>query len=169
MKRHLRPDLQVAVSIAYAFGWRMQSEFLFPYLEGRHREQRVCDFRKAWAEACLEATLDLEGLDGMARTQRKAELVQTEAKGEKPGLLKMLRHDFRRTGVRNMVNQGVPERVAMKITGHKTRAVFDHYHIVSPGDLQEAARKLTGTFSGTLPDGAPESSAEVVEKQGDGW
>jgi hypothetical protein len=30
----------------------------------------------------------------------------------------------------------------MTITGHKTRAVFDRYHIVSPGDLQEAARRL---------------------------
>jgi hypothetical protein len=30
----------------------------------------------------------------------------------------------------------------MAVTGHKTRAVFDRYHIVSPGDLQDAARKL---------------------------
>jgi hypothetical protein len=51
-----------------------------------------------------------------------------------------------------MVNLGVPERVAMKVSGHRSRTVFDRYHIVSPGDLQEVARKLTGTFSGTMPE-----------------
>ncbi len=210
VKRHLRPDLQVAVSIAYAFGWRMQSEvltlkrsqvdlaactirldpgttkndegrlvyltpelvemlqaqservqilemdlgrsveWLFPYLSGEHKGKRIQDFRKAWQSACLEAMLD--GLEGDERAQRKADLAAAVARKEKLGLLKMIRHDFRRTAVRNMVNRVVPERVAMKITGHKTRAVFDRYHIVSPGDLQDAARILTGTLSGTLPD-----------------
>jgi hypothetical protein len=37
----------------------------------------------------------------------------------------------------------------MKVTGHKARAVFDRYHIVRPADLQDVARRLAGTFSGT--------------------
>ena len=44
---------------------------------------------------------------------------------------------------------GVPERVAMKDTGHKTQSVLDRNHILGPLDLQEMARKLTGIIGQT--------------------
>jgi hypothetical protein len=44
--------------------------------------------------------------------------------------------------VRNLIRDGTAERVAMDISCHKTRAVFDRYNIVSKTDLIEAARRI---------------------------
>jgi integrase len=92
------------------------------------------DFRKAWRTACTKA-----GLPGM------------------------LVHDFRRTAVRNLERAGVPRSVAMKITGHKTESVYRRYAIVSDADLQEASRRLTGTFPGTSGHGTLDTRAASLD------
>src|SRR5277367_3981034 len=168
--RHLPEYLKPLAAIAYITGWRTTSELLtrqwrhvdlakgwlrldpgeskngegreFPFtpemrsiLEAQRevvktieREQscvipwvfvhadgrRIKDFRGAWAKACKDAGV--------------------------PGRLV---HDFRRTAVRNLERAGVSRSAAMKLTGHKTEAVYRRYAIVDSGMLQEAIEKLS--------------------------
>jgi integrase len=93
--------------------------FLSPLSVFHHNGYPVKDFYGAWRQACIIANV----------------------RGQ-------LFHDLRRTSVPNYVRSGVPERVAMAISGHKTRSIFDRYNIVSASDLQAAASRVMAQRSG---------------------
>jgi integrase len=103
-----------------------------------HEGAQVGDFRKAWATACVAAGQGRYVCDRCKQTVNGHRCKECSGEARYTG---RIFHDFRRTAVRNMVRAGVPERVAMSISGHKTRAIFDRYNIVNEADLREAMQR----------------------------
>jgi integrase len=108
--------------------------------------QPLGSFRKWWLRALREAKIPDRVVplkDGTTRTQTP------------------IPHDFRRTAVKRLTDAGVPDRVSMQLTGHKTRSVFDRYRIVSPADLHEAARRLDAAKAAGTHGSSRNSSQEA--------
>jgi len=165
---HLPPDIADAARFAYICGWRKGEVRTLEWRDVTLEHEAgaitggVIRLRRAHSKTKRGRVLVLTGdlVELISRraarrvlacpfvfhcggrplgTFRKAWLQAVAA----AGLTGHMFHDMRRSAVRNMVRAGVPERVAMAVSGHKTRSVFDRYNIVSEADLADAAARVT--------------------------
>ncbi|MFI5364360.1 MAG: tyrosine-type recombinase/integrase [Candidatus Binatia bacterium] len=186
--RHLPAYLQPPMTFAYLTGWRCRSEVLpLPWRNVDFEAETIRldvgstknkDGRVIYMTPELLALLEEQRRTTLALQRETQQLIPLvfhhngrpivnyykawHRACRAAGLSAKIPHDFRRTAVRNMVRAGILEKVAMQMAGHKTRSVFDRYHIVVESDLKEAARKLaavmpfsTATFSATVHPLAP--------------
>ncbi|HKW34796.1 MAG TPA: hypothetical protein VJN92_17430 [Candidatus Acidoferrum sp.] len=78
----------------------------------------------------------------MKRGQQPEDYLLTRANGEPVLDSRGTWVDFRRSAVRNMIRRGVPQKTAMKVSGHKTDTIFSRYNIVSEADIRDAVRNI---------------------------
>ena len=132
-KAHKAPiSTEMYALLAQCVAGKQPDDYVFTRDKGRYNGKPVRDFRASWD-----------------RVRRGI------------GKPKLLFHDLRRTAVRNMDRQGTPQTVAMKITGHKTRSVYDRYNIGDERDLKLAAERMDAHFGSSSAPMAPK--ADVPE------
>lgn len=184
VRGHLPRDLQPVITLAYWSGWRIPSEVLT--LQWRHVDlaRQIVTLDPGTTKNGEGRTLPFAGLPELVElleARRAATTAVEKAKGTivpwvfhrngRPvksfrkawatactmaGCPGRIPHDLRRTAARNLVRRGVPQSVAMEITGHKTPSVFQRYNITDERDKAAALAKL----SGSIPSAVPASSAD---------
>ena len=175
MRQHLPAHLQILATMAYWTGWRKGEllQFQWKHLDLQTGEARLEPSMTKTREGRV-IFLPVEALEALRAWRQTTEELERKTQRiinhvfhfnghpikdflgswrvatKTAGVPGMLFHDLRRTSVRNYVRSGVPERVAMSISGHKTRSIFERYNIVSPRDLQEAASKVSSSQNGEI-------------------
>ena len=148
----LPDDLRPIATFAYLTGWRLSEILSLQWRQvdlqvgtvrldpgtTKNRDGRLFPYRhhlpelRDLLEAQRRATTAVETLKGVICPwvfHRRGKPVRSlrgawTAACERAGCPGMLRHDFRRTAVRNLERAGVSRSVAMQLTGHRTEAVY---------------------------------------------
>jgi len=176
VRRHLPDHLRPVVTFAYLTGWRVPSEVLtlqwrqVDFKAGTVRLEpgttKNLEARTFMLTPELRACLEAQRAASDTLQKKTDRLIPCVFhRGGKPikdfrrawqtaceaaGLPGRIPHDFRRTAVRNLERAGVSRSVAMKMTGHKTEAVYRRYAIVSEQDLREGSQKLAAAEQGRV-------------------
>ncbi len=159
--------LRTLLEVGLQYGWRVSEPLSLAVgqIDFRAREIRLDDSKNGEGRtvpivdetlfqlltACCEnkkttdAVFTRSGGHGIGKGERRVRTFYKlwSAVCERAGVPGLLFHDLRRTAVRNMRRLGIPESVAMKITGHKTRDVFERYNIVNTADVKDALKLVT--------------------------
>ena len=161
VRAHLPAQWQDILDVAYYSGWRKQ-EILGLSLGGNRRGRAASSgsrrrARRRWWGGCSPshnpsprrwcggghaatptARSSSTATASPIRRWRTAWRTACQAAGVPTRFL----HDCRRTAARNLIRANVPERVAMLLTGHKSRAIFDRYNIIHEQELLDAGDQL---------------------------
>ena len=166
---HLPNELVLMLRFAYITGWRVRSEVQtlqwrqvdFEAGEVRldpgttkNKQGRTFPFTDTLREVLVSQRVVADGLQQTTGTicpwvfHRDGRPIKTFVTAWRTACVSAgcpgkIPHDLRRTAVRNLIRAGVSEPVAMAMTGHLTRSVFDRYNIVSSRDLRNAAALLS--------------------------
>ena len=167
--RHLPDEIEALARFCYVTGWRWKSE-VRPLTWSQVDMRRKTLTLEAGTTKSGEPRVFVmtPGLHELLKTRQGATVALRKQTGkdcplvfhrdgrplnwfydswrdacEAAGVPGRLLHDLRRTAIRNLVRAGVSDTVAMKMCGHKTRAVFDRYNITSERDLRHAAARLS--------------------------
>lgn len=111
------------------------------YVLTREDGARVAQPRKDWYHLCARSGLGKLDEDG--------------------GYEGLQMHDLRRSAIRRLVRRGVPEKVCMAISGHKTRSVFDRYNITNERDVENAAKLIEWDGEASAPVPSVKSDTET--------
>jgi integrase len=160
VRTNLPPSYQDVLDFAYYSGWRRREITELTWeevdlaggvvrlapLRSKTKVSRVLpistplkDVLKRREKKRLKKDIRVFKHDGVTVRQWKVAWNHACKRAGVPG---RLFHDCRRTAARNLIRAGVPERVAMLLTGHKTRCVFDRYNIVNERELATAGERL---------------------------